>query len=61
MPTATDDATLIEDFRDFLAGNEAFDAIMLPAPDPIFSERLRRRLWRNFVVSRLGNGGKEAH
>ncbi len=60
-PPATDDATLVEEFREFLTGNEGFDEIGLPAPDPIFSERLRRRLWRNFVLSHLGNGGKETH
>jgi len=61
MPSAIDDATLIEEFREFLTGNEGFDAIGWPAPDPIFSERLRRRLWRNFVHSYLSNGGKETH
>lgn len=61
MSSAIDDATLIEEFREFLTGNEGFDAIGLPAPDPIFSERLRRRLWRNFVLSYLENGGKKTH
>jgi hypothetical protein len=61
LPIAIDDAALIEEFREFLTGNEGFDAIELPAPDPIFSERLRRRLWRNFVLSHLSNGGKETH
>jgi hypothetical protein len=61
MPTAIDDATLIEEFREFLTGNEGFDAIGSPVPDPIFSERLRRRLWRNFVLSHLRSGGKKTH
>jgi hypothetical protein len=34
---------------------------MLPAPDPVFQERLRRRLWRSYVVSHLSNAGKETH
>ena len=61
MPSAIDDATLIEEFGEFLTGNEGFDGIGLPAPDPLFGERLRRRLWKNFVLSYLGNGGKETH
>ena len=61
LPTAADDATLIEDFRDFLAGDEGSDSERLPPPDPIFRDRLRRRLWRNFVHSQLGKSGEKFH
>lgn len=61
ISTAADDAALIEDFVDFLAGGEGFETGGLPAIDPAFMERLRRRLWRNYVVSHLRNVGKEPH
>jgi len=61
MSTAADDAALIEDFADFLGCDEDFEAGGLPAPDPVFKERLRRRLWRHYVVSHLRNAGKEPH
>lgn len=57
----TDDAELIEDFADFLARDEDCRAEELPAADALFSERLRRRLWKNFVISQLRNVGKETH
>jgi hypothetical protein len=61
LPTAADDATLIEDFRDFLAGDDGSDSERLPLPDPIFRDRLRRRLWINFVHSHLGKAGEKLH
>jgi len=59
--TAVDDAALIEDFTEFIGGDEYFETGKLPAPDPVFQERLRRRLWRSYVVSYLRNAGKEIH
>jgi hypothetical protein len=56
-----DDAALIEDFAEFIGGDEYFETGMLAAPDPVFQERLRRRLWRSYVVSHLRNAGKETH
>lgn len=61
MSTAAAEAALLEDFADFLLGDEGFEAGRLPAPDPAFRERLRRRLWRNHIVSTLCNVGKETH
>lgn len=61
MSSAADDAMLLEDFTDFLIGNEGFEMRGLPAPDPGFRERLRRRLWKNYVVSHLRKGGREIH
>ena len=40
--TAVDDAALIEDFTEFIGGDEYFETGKLPAPDPVFQERLRR-------------------
>lgn len=34
--------------------------VTLPAADPEFAERLRRRLWRDFVRSNL-RGGDQLH
>ena len=59
--TVVDDAALLEDFTEFIGGDEDFETGELPAPDPVFQERLRRRLWRGYVVSRLGLAGKETH
>jgi hypothetical protein len=61
MSSAADHAALIEDFADFLVGDEGFEAGRLPAADRVFRERLRRRLWRHYVVSNLRNVGKKAH
>lgn len=61
MTTASEEASLIEDFRDFLAGDEDFDSVGRPEPDPIFRERLRRKVWRQFVVSQLGSTGGNIH
>lgn len=58
---AVDDAALIEDFTEFIGGDEYFETGKLAAPDPVFQERLRRRLWRSYVVSYLRNAGKEIH
>jgi len=60
-PAANQDAMLIEDFRDFLAADEGLEARSRLAPDPVFKERLRRRVWRNFVISQLGNDGTRFH
>ena len=49
------DATLADDFADFLAPTpEGMED--LPPPDPIFRERLRRRLWRMYVQTHLKDG-----
>jgi hypothetical protein len=59
--TVAEDAALLEDFADFLAGDDASDAELLPTPDPAFKERLRRRLWRTFAGSTLRGRGNEIH
>jgi hypothetical protein len=61
VPAADPDAMLIEDFRDFLAADEGLEARSRLAPDPVFQERLRRRVWRNFVISQLGTAGTRSH
>jgi len=41
------EAAVIEDFIDFLEDDGDFGVPVLPAPDPLFRERLRRRIWRS--------------
>ena len=49
-----DDASLIAEFADFVSAGESEEqGGELPAPDPDFRERLRRRLWRQHVQLRL--------
>jgi hypothetical protein len=57
MSTAADDAVLLEEFMDFLDGDDDFETATMSAPDPVFRERLRSRLWLNFVLARSRNGG----
>lgn len=58
MGTAMDDADLIADFAEFMAGETPPDNHVLLEPDPDFRERLRRRLWRTHVVTHLRDGGE---
>ncbi len=58
MRTAESDAELMADFADFMSGGDALDDGTLPAPDPIFREQLRRRLWRTHVHTHLRDGGE---
>jgi len=46
---------LTEEFADFLAGAGAGDDDR-SSPNPIFRERLRRRLWRLHALTRLRDG-----
>lgn len=50
------DSELLADFADFMAGDDALLAGEIPAPDPIYRERLRRSLWRTFVMMRGFDG-----
>jgi hypothetical protein len=58
MGTAMDDADLIADFAEFMAGDASPASNVLLEPDPDFRERLRRRLWRTHVVTHLRDGGE---
>lgn len=51
-----EDAALFEDFVEFLSDEDALEIGPGSIPDPIFQERLRGRLWRNLVMSRLPEG-----
>ena len=44
--TRESDADLLAEFEDFISGGECSLDGTLPLPDPVFQERLRRRLWR---------------
>ena len=48
---------LMADFEDFMSGDLCFSSGELPPPDPVFRERLRRRLWRTHVIANLRDGG----
>lgn len=50
MFTAAEDAVLLEEFIDFLGGDDDFETETLS--DPVFRERLRSRLWLNLVLAR---------
>jgi hypothetical protein len=58
MSAGADDAALIEDFVDFLGGEDEFEVGQVSAPDPVFRERLRSRLWRNYVLAFLRRGSE---
>ncbi len=52
------DAELLADFTDFMDGEASFDDGSLAPPDPVFRERLRRRLWRAHVQVNLRDLGE---
>ena len=52
------DAELIADFTDFMQGDASFDDGTLAPPDPVFREKLRRRLWRTHVHVNLRDTGE---
>ena len=54
------DHSIVEEFADFLAGDSVQDDPFLPAVDPVFKERLRRRLWRLHLLSQPV-GPNESH
>ena len=56
MSTAADDAALLEDFMEFLSDAHEIELGSARAPDPVFRESLRSRLWRNFVLAYLRKG-----
>ena len=53
-----DDAEWAADFAEFMDGDAAFERGELPEPDPLFRERLHRRLWRTHVIINLRDGGE---
>ncbi len=61
MAIAVEEAELLADFADFMSGEEEIESSFLPTPDPSFRDRLRRRLWRGFVISYARNGGDSTH
>jgi len=58
MATGQTDAELLADFADFMMGDAQIECGELPPPDPVFRERLRRRLWRTHVMTHLRDGGE---
>lgn len=60
MATRARDAALIEEFVDFLEGDPVDSGAGGALPDPVFQERLRRRLWRTYAQTHLKDRG-EAH
>jgi hypothetical protein len=52
------DAALREEFAEFLPGDVAVETLTWPAADPIFRERLRRRLWQIHLLT-LARGSQE--
>jgi hypothetical protein len=45
------DEGIVSEFAEFLAGVADPEAPILPNPDPVFQERLRRRLWRLHLLA----------
>lgn len=58
MAMAETDAEWAADFAEFMDGDAAFERGELPEPDPLFRERLHRRLWRTHVIMNLRDGGE---
>ena len=54
------DTALAEEFAEFLAGDGVTETPTLPAADPIFRERLRRRLLQMHVLTQPP-GSQEPH
>ena len=54
------DHSIVEEFADFLAGDSLQGDPFLPAVDPVFKERLRRRLWRLHLLTQPV-GPNESH
>ena len=50
--------TLLREFAEFSSGESDPEQAALPPVDPIFKERLRRRLWRLHVLSRSGSSSE---
>ena len=50
---ATSDSSLVEDFAEFLMADadDRSDPLLTP-PDPVFRDRLRKRLWRLQLLNR---------
>lgn len=62
MGVSSEDAELLADFADFMSGEEEeLEAGLLPEADRTFKDRLRRRLWRTFVMGYLRGGGNSTH
>ncbi len=57
MGTEQDDAEWLAEFTDFMTGDAEIEMAELLPPDPVFRERLRRRLWRTHVMTRPDDGG----
>lgn len=67
MGTAEADAELAAEFAEFMDGGRTSDASdasdasdrgAFREPDPMFRERLRRRLWRAHVIANLRESGE---
>lgn len=60
------DAALVSDLRDFLAGGLLGEGVAEQdvaggsslRPDPIFRDRLRRRLWQSWVMTQMRDPGE---
>lgn len=46
------DERMVSEFAEFLSGFADPEAPILPDADPVFQERLRRRLWRLHLLAR---------
>jgi len=57
LATRESDADLLAEFEDFMSGDESFMDGTLPVPDPVFQERLRRRLWQMQLVTQQPDSG----
>jgi hypothetical protein len=58
---AAEEAEVLADFAEFMNAEDDFESGPLPPPDQTFKERLRRRLWRTFVMGFLRGGGDSTH
>jgi hypothetical protein len=52
---ADSDAGIVNEFAEFLAGPADLNEPVSGRPDPVFKERLRRRLWRLHLLTRPTN------
>ena len=54
-----EEAALLSEFADFMSVDSDAQVSRWRSPNPVFQERLRRRLWRTHVLAHLSHRGRD--